>query len=33
MLEEVKIREGLNTGYFQVEQSEILNLTKDEVQK
>jgi len=33
ILEEVKIREGLNTGYFQVEQSEILNFTKDEVQK
>ena len=33
MLEEVKIREGLNSGYFQVEQSEILNLTKDEVQE
>jgi hypothetical protein len=33
MLEEVKKREGLNTGYFQVEQDEILNLTKDEVLK
>ena len=33
MLEEVKIREGLNSGYFQVEQSEILNLTKDQVQE
>jgi len=32
-LEEVKIREGLNTSYFQIEQSEILQLTKDEVQK
>jgi len=33
MLEEVKIREGLNSGYFQVEQDEILNLTKDQVQE
>ena len=33
MLEEVNIREGLNSGYFQVEQSEILNLTKDQVQE
>tara|TARA_Y100001938_G_scaffold150689_1_gene242829 strand:+ start:486 stop:2093 length:1608 start_codon:yes stop_codon:yes gene_type:complete len=32
ILEEVKKREGLNSGYFQVEQDEILNLTKDEVQ-
>ena len=33
MLEEVKIRDGLNSGYFQVEQDEILNLTKDQVQE
>ena len=30
-LEEVKIREGLNSGYFQLEQSDILQLTKDQV--
>ena len=33
MLEEVKIRDGLNSGYFQIEQDEILNLTKDQVQE
>jgi len=33
MLEEVKVRDGLNSGYFQVEQDEILNLTKDQVQE
>ena len=32
-LEEVKIREGLNTGYFQLEQSEILQISSDEVTK
>jgi len=32
MLEEVKVREGLNSGYFQVEQDEILNLKKEDVQ-
>tara|TARA_R110002051_G_scaffold319101_3_gene402635 strand:+ start:792 stop:2375 length:1584 start_codon:yes stop_codon:yes gene_type:complete len=32
-LEEVKIRDGLNSGYFQLEQSEILQLTKDQVLK
>ena len=30
-LEEVKIREGMNSGYFQLEQSDILQLTKDQV--
>ncbi len=32
-LEEVKVREGLNSGYFQLEQSEILQLTSDQVIK
>ena len=31
MLEEVKPREGLNTGYFQLEQSDILQLTKQQL--
>jgi len=30
MLEEVAIREGLNTGYFQIQQSDILQITKDQ---
>ena len=33
ILEQVKLRDGLNSGYFQLEQSEILQLTKDQVQK
>jgi len=33
LLEEVKIREGLNSGYSQVEQSDILQLTKEQVEK
>jgi len=33
LLEQVKFREGMNTGYFQLEQSDILQLTKDQVQK
>tara|TARA_B100000287_G_scaffold47148_4_gene42046 strand:+ start:3156 stop:4745 length:1590 start_codon:yes stop_codon:yes gene_type:complete len=33
ILEQVKIRDGLNTGYFQIEQSKILQLTKEQVQK
>lgn len=33
MLEQVKIREGMNTGYFQVSQSDILQLTKEQVLK
>ena len=28
----MKVREGLNSGYFQVEQTDILQLTKDQVQ-
>ena len=32
-LEEVKLRDGLNTGYFQLEQSDILQLTKDQVEE
>ena len=32
LLEQVKVREGLNSGYSQVEQTEILQLTKDQVQ-
>jgi hypothetical protein len=31
-LEEVKIKEGLNSGYFQLEQSDILQLTPEQVQ-
>jgi len=31
MLEQVKIREGVNTGYHQVDQSDILQLTKEQV--
>jgi hypothetical protein len=30
MLEEVAIRDGLNTGYFQIQQSDILQITKDQ---
>ena len=30
VLEEVEIREGLNTGYFQIQQSDILQITKDQ---
>jgi len=33
ILEQVKLRDGLNSGYFQLEQSEILQLTNDQVQK
>ena len=33
ILEEVKLREGKNSGYHQVEQDDILNLNKDEVQE
>lgn len=33
LLEEVKIREGLNSGYFQLEQSDILQLTREQVEK
>ena len=33
MLEEVKVREGLNTSYFQLEQSEILQLTKEQMER
>lgn len=33
MLEQVKIREGNNTGYFQLNQSDILNLTREQVQQ
>ena len=32
LLEQVKVREGLNSGYSQVEQTDILQLTKDQVQ-
>ena len=32
MLEQVKIREGMNTGYYQVNQSDILQLTKEQVE-
>ena len=32
LLEEVKMREGVNSGYFQLEQSDILQLTPDQVQ-
>ena len=31
ILEEVKIRDGLNSGYFQLEQSDILQLTREQV--
>ena len=31
-LEEVKIREGMNSGYFQLEQSDILQLTREQVE-
>ena len=33
MLEQVKIRDGMNSGYFQVSQSDILQLTADQVRK
>ncbi len=33
ILEQVKIREGANTGYFQLEQDDILQLTKEQVEK
>lgn len=33
LLEQVKIRDGLNSGYFQLEQSDILQLTKDHVKE
>jgi hypothetical protein len=33
LLEQVKIRDGANTGYFQLEQDDILQLTKDQVEK
>ena len=32
MIEQVKIREGMNTGYFQVDQSNILQITKEQVE-
>jgi len=32
LLEEVKIKEGLNSGYFQLEQSDILQLTREQIQ-
>jgi hypothetical protein len=33
MLEEVKVRDGLSTSYHQLEQSDILQLTKDQVEE
>ena len=33
MLEQVEIRDGLNSGYFQIEQSDILHITKEELLK
>jgi hypothetical protein len=33
ILEQIKIREGANSGYFQLEQDEVLQLTKDQVEK
>ena len=33
MLEEVKVRDGLNTSYFQLEQSDILQLTQEQVEQ
>ena len=33
LLEQIKIREGANSGYFQLEQDEVLQLTKDQVEK
>ena len=33
LLEQIKIREGANTGYFQLEQDDVLQLTKDQVEK
>ena len=33
MLEEVMLRTGLNSGYFQIQQSDILQITKDEFLK
>jgi len=30
MLEQVEVREGLNSGYFQIEQSEILHINKEQ---
>ena len=32
LLEQIKIREGANSGYFQLEQDDVLQLTKDQVQ-
>ena len=33
LLEQIKIREGANSGYFQLEQDDVLQLTKDQVEK
>ncbi|MFN9960495.1 MAG: hypothetical protein ACK55I_46015, partial [bacterium] len=33
MLEQVELREGANTSYFQLEQSKILQLTKEQFEK
>ena len=33
LLEQIKIREGMNTGYFQLEQDDVLQLTKEQVEK
>ena len=33
ILEQVKIRDGLNSGYFQLEQSKILQVTREDVQR
>ena len=32
LLEQVKIREGVNSGYFQLEQDDVLQLTKEQVE-
>jgi len=33
LLEQIKIREGVNTGYFQLEQDDVLQLTREQVEK
>ena len=33
LLEQIKIREGMNSGYFQLEQDDVLQLTKDQVER
>jgi len=33
LLEQIKIREGANSGYFQLEQDDVLQLTKEQVEK